>query len=307
MSAYYIGLIIQIAISVMTVVAVFAMTGLAGMFSLGQAAYMAVGAYVTFVLSRFLDIPFYLTGIFAICLSVFLSWLIAVPTLKLRRDYFALITVGFSQMITALVLLFEKFTRGSIGFSKIPRIDGLLWVTLASLALFVFWIRNLKYSRFGRMCIALKNDEVAARSFGIDVYRLKIKIYVLASAIASFAGILMAMRNRVITPDSFGWTQSAEMQIFLFFGGTNSLTGAVLSASVLKLIPEFMRNVTLFGVSMQEYRTIIYAILIIIVINFRPQGILGEKEISFKWFAHLIRKIKESFGKNNQKKNESYD
>jgi len=303
MSAYQVGLIIQICITVMTVVAVFAMTGLAGMFSLGQAAYMAIGAYVTFVFSRFLQIPFYITGIFAILLSIFLSWLIAVPTLKLRRDYFALITVGFSRMIYALVLLFEDYTRGSIGFSKIPRIDGLLWVSLGALILTIFWIRNLKYSRFGRMAIALKNDEIAARSFGIDVYHLKIKIYVLASAIASFAGILMAMRNRVITPDSFGWAQSAEMQIFLFFGGTNSLTGSILSAAGLRMLPEFVRNVNLFGVSMQEYRTIIYAILIIIVINFRPQGILGEKEINFRWLKNLFRRFKQSI----LKKNESYD
>jgi len=303
MTAYQTGLIIQISISIMTIVAIFAMTGLAGMFSLGQAAYMAIGAYVTFVLSRFLQIPFYLTAIFAILLSIFLSWLIAVPTLKLRRDYFALITVGFSQMVYALVLLFEDYTRGSIGFSKIPRIDGLLWITLGALILFIFWIRNLKYSRFGRMCIALKNDEIAARSFGIDVYHLKIKIYVLASAIASFAGILMAMRNRVITPDSFGWAQSAEMQIFLFFGGTNSLTGAILSAAGLKLIPEFVRDVTLFGTSMQEYRTIIYAILIIIVINFRPQGLLGEKEINFRWLTNLFKRFKKS----DMTKHESYD
>ncbi len=303
MSAYQTGLIVQISITIMTVVAVFAMTGLAGMFSLGQAAYMAVGAYVTFVLSRFLDIPYPITGIISILISILLSWIIAVPTLKLRRDYFALITVGFSQMILALVLLFEDFTRGSIGFSKIPRMDNLLLVSLVGLALIIFWIRNLKYSRFGRMCIALKNDEIAARSFGIDVYHLKIKIYVLASAIASFAGILMALRNRVITPDSFGWAQSAEMQIFLFFGGTNSLTGAILSAGGLKLLPEFVRDVTLFGVSMQEYRTIIYAILIIIVINFRPQGILGEKEINFKWLKNLYRRFKQSI----LKKNESYD
>jgi len=303
MSAYQTGLIVQISITIMTVVAVFAMTGLAGMFSLGQAAYMAVGAYVTFVLSRFLDIPYPITGIISILISILLSWIIAVPTLKLRRDYFALITVGFSQMILALVLLFEDFTRGSIGFSKIPRMDNLLLVSLVGLALIIFWIRNLKYSRFGRMCIALKNDEIAARSFGIDVYHLKIKIYVLASAIASFAGILMALRNRVITPDSFGWAQSAEMQIFLFFGGTNSLTGAILSAGGLKLLPEFVRDVTLFGVSMQEYRTIIYAILIIIVINFRPQGILGEKEINFRWLKNLFRRFKQSI----LKKNESYD
>ena len=294
MSAYQTGLMIQISISIMTVVAVFAMTGLAGMFSLGQAAYMAIGAYVTFVLSRFLDIPYPITGLIAILLSIFLAWLIAVPTLKLRRDYFALITVGFSQMIIALILLFEDFTRGSIGFSKIPRMDNLLLVTLIALVVIVFWVRNLKYSRFGRMCIALKNDEIAARSFGIDVYHLKIKIYVLASAIAGFAGILMALRNRVIVPDSFGWAHSTEMQIFLFFGGTNSLTGAVLSASTLKLIPEFVRDVTLFGTSMQEYRTIIYAILIIIVINFRPQGVLGERELNFRWLKKLANRFKKT-------------
>jgi len=294
MNAYQTGLIIQISISVMTVVAVFAMTGLAGMFSLGQAAYMAVGAYVTFVLSKYLEIPYTITGIFAILLCILLSWVIAIPTLKLRRDYFALITVGFSQMIIALILLLEDYTRGSIGFAKIPRIDNLFWIALGAMVLIIFWIRNLKYSRFGRMAIALKNDEVASRSFGIDVYKLKIKIYVLASAIAGFAGIIMAMRNRVITPDSFGWASSSEMQIFLFFGGTNSLTGAILSASILKWLPELLRNVTLFGISMQEYRTIIYSILIIIVINFRPQGILGEKEINFRWVGKLFGKLKKS-------------
>jgi len=160
-------------------------------------------------------------------------------------------------------------------------------------ALIIFWIRNLKYSRFGRMCIALKNDEVAARSFGIDVYKLKLKIYILASAIAAFAGILMALRNRVITPDSFGWASSAEMQIFLFFGGTNSLTGAILSATVLKMIPEFLRGINLFGTSLQEYRTIIYCIMIIIVINFRPQGILGEVELTTKWIRKLFSRSKD--------------
>lgn len=303
MSAYQSGLIIQVCISIMTVVAVFAMTGLAGMFSLGQAAYMAVGAYVTFVLARYLDIPYYFTGILAILLSIFLAWLIGVPTLKLRRDFFALLTVGFSSMVVAVILLFEKYTNGSIGFSKIPRANGLLWVSLLTTALIIFWIRNLKYSRFGRMCIALKNDEVAARSFGIDVYKLKLKIYILASAIAAFAGILMALRNRVITPDSFGWASSAEMQIFLFFGGTNSLTGAILSASVLKLIPEFLRGIKLFGTSLQEYRTIIYCIMIIIVINFRPQGILGELELSTKWIRKLFSRSKN----NAVPKSENYE
>lgn len=294
MSAYQIGLIIQVCISIMTVVAIFAMTGLAGMFSLGQAAYMAIGAYITFVLSRLFDIPYYFTGAFAILLCILLAWIIGVPTLKLRRDYFALITVGFGQMVVAVILIFEEYTNGSIGFARIPRSDFLLPVSIFATIFVVFCIRNLKYSRFGRMCIALKTDEIAARSFGIDVYRLKIKIYILASAIAGFAGIITAMRNRVITPDTFGWTQSAEMQIFLFFGGTNSLTGAALSAFSLKLIPEFLRGISLFGISLQEYRTIIYCILIIVVINFRPQGILGEKELSLKWAKRLIGRLRKT-------------
>lgn len=290
MNLYQIGIIIQICISIMTVVAVFAITGLAGMFSLGQAAYMAIGAYVTFVLHYLLKWPYYITGLIALGICSLVALIIGLPTLKLRRDYFALITVGLGQMVVSVILLLEKYTNGSIGFSKIPRAPQLLWVTLFSTIFIIFCIRNLKYSRFGRMAIALKNDEIAAKSFGIDVYKVKLKIYILASIIAGFAGIIMAIRNRVITPDSFGWSTSAEMQIFLFFGGTNSLTGAVLSTITLRIFPELTRSVKLFGTSLQEYRTILYCILIIIVISFRPQGVLGERELSFGWLKRLLNR-----------------
>jgi branched-chain amino acid transport system permease protein len=288
MNLYQIGIIIQVCISVMTVVAVFAITGLAGMFSFGQAAYMAIGAYVTFVLYYLLKWPYYITGLIALALCGLVALIIGIPTLKLRSDFFALITVGLGQMIIAVILLLEKYTNGSIGFSKIPKVPQLLWITLFSTALIIYLIRNLKYSRFGRMAIALKNDEIAAKSFGIDVYQLKLKLYILASIIAGYAGIIMAIRNRVITPDSFGWSTSAEMQIFLFFGGTNSLTGAILSAITLRILPEFVRNIKFFGTSLQEYRTILYCIMIILVIDFRPQGILGERELSL---ASLIKRF----------------
>ena len=114
------------------------------------------------------------------------------------------------------------------------------------------------------------------------MYRLKIKTYILASIIACIAGILFGMRNRVIGPEAFGWAQSAEMQLFLFFGGTNSLTGSVIAAFLLKLMPELFRGIVVFGKSLQEYRTIIYCVLIILVINYRQKGLLGEKELDFK-------------------------
>ena len=207
------------------------------------------------------------------------------------------LSVGFSNMVASIVILLEKWTNAAIGFSKIPKVKGLVWIMLGVTVLIIFMVRNLKYSRFGRMCIALKNDPIAARSFGIDVYRLKVKIYVLSSVITAVAGIMYGLRNRVIMPDAFGWSASAEMQIFLFFGGTNSLSGSIISAVVLKLLPEFLRGITVLGQSLQNCRTILYCILIIIVLNFRTQGILGEHEISFKGLGRLFSKRKGASGK----------
>ena len=291
MSAYEIGLIIQSCISVITVAAVFAMTGLAGMFSLGQAAYMSVGAYATFLTAHYFGLPVLPACVLGVLLNVVIAYIIARPTLRLRRDYFALITVGLSQAVVALIITFKQYTNGSLGFARIPKVNNLLYITIAITVLVVFCIRNFKYSRFGRMCIALKNDELAAKSFGIDVYNLKIKVYVVASAIAAVAGILYALKNRLIEPNAFAWAQSAEMQIFLFFGGTNSLTGAVISAFSLKLLPELMRGITLFGQSMQEYRTMAYCVLIIVVLNFRTQGLFGEKELNLGFLKRAVSRL----------------
>ena len=282
MSPYQLGLIMMACISVINVSGVFAITSLGGMFSLGQAGYMAIGSYITFVLAHQFDVPILVSSVIAISTGALAAWLISVPTLKLRRDYFALLSVAFGQVVISLIILFPDYTNGSIGFSRIPRIPNLFYIVLGITALIVFCVRNLKYSRFGRMLIALKTDEITAKSFGIDVYRLKIMTYILSSIIACIAGILFGMRNRVIGPEAFGWAQSAEMQLFLFFGGTNSLTGSVIAAFILKLLPELFRGIVVFGKSLQEYRTVIYCLLIILVINYRQKGLMGEKELGFK-------------------------
>ncbi len=300
MSSYHIGLIIQACITIISITGIFALTGLAGMFSLGQAGYMAIGAYVTFIVANKLGVSFWLTSLVGIAFSAFIACIAAYPTVRLRKDYFSLITIGLGQAITALLITFSGITNGAQGFTKIPKVKNLVVIVLVMTVIVIIAIRNLKYSRFGRMCIALKNDELAAKSFAINVYNLKIKIYVLASIIASIAGILMGLQSRVLLPESFGWTASSELEIFLFFGGTNSLTGAVISGGLLKVLPEFFRNVTLFGQSMQEYRTILYCILIIIVLNVRPNGLFGEYELNFNFLRKLKGKdkqLKENGGK----------
>ena len=290
MSNYQISLVMMACISVITVCGVFSMTSLAGMFSLGQAAYMSISAYLTFCLAKYLSLPVITTAVIGIVASGLIALIISLPTLKLRRDYFALLSVAFGQMISSIVILLGDYTNASIGFSKIPKVKGLVWIILGITVLIVFMVRNLKYSRFGRMCIALKTDEIAARSFGIDVYRLKVKIYVLASMIAAVGGICYGLRNRVISPDAFDWSLSAEMQILLFFGGTNSLTGSVISAAGLKVLPEFLKGIKLFGIDLQSFKTVIYCLLIIIVINFRTKGIMGESELSFNWLKRTARR-----------------
>lgn len=178
MSNYQLSLIMLACISVITVCGVFSMTSLAGMFSLGQAAYMSICAYLTFCLAKYLNMPIWSTAIIGIAASGFIAFVISLPTLKLRRDYFALLSVAFGQMVSSIVILLGDYTNASIGFSKIPKVKGLVYIILGITALIVFMVRNLKYSRFGRMCIALKTDEISARSFGINVYQLKVKVYV---------------------------------------------------------------------------------------------------------------------------------
>lgn len=299
MSSYYISLLIQACISVISIAGIFALTGLAGMFSLGQAGYMAIGAYVTFIAASKLGVSFWFTILFGIAFSSLIAFIAAYPTVRLRKDYFSLISIGFGQAVTALLITFSKLTNGSQGFTKIPKVKNLVIVVVVITIITVIAIRNLKYSRFGRMCIALKNDELAAKSFAINVYNLKIKIYVLASIIASIAGILLGLQSRVLLPETFGWTQSSELEIFLFFGGTNSLTGSVISGFVLKILPELLRSVKVFGQSMQEYRTILYCVLIIIVLNVRPSGLFGEYEFNLKFIKKLLRKNTKETG--NQK------
>lgn len=291
MNNYQLGLIMNSCISVIGVTGVFIITSLAGMFSLGQAAYMAISAYITFVVAKMFGLPLLVTSVLGLAVSGLCAYVIAVPTLKLRKDYFALITMGFGEMMSSIIIMLDKYTNGSIGFSRIPKVKNVFWLIIGITIFVLFFAWSLKKSRFGRMCIALKTDETAAKSFGVDVYHLKIKVYVIGSIICGLAGILYGLKNRVITPDGFSWNLSAEMQIFLFFGGTNSLTGSALASFLLKLIPETLRTVKVFGVSLQEFRTVIYGLLILLVINFRPNGVMGTKEFTWKGLVGFLKRI----------------
>ena len=128
MNNYQLGLIMNSCISVIGVTSVFICTSLAGMFSLGQAAFMTISAYITFVVAKMFGLPIILTAILGIGASALCAYIISVPTLKLRKDYFSLITMGFGEMISAIVIMLDKYTNGSIGFSRIPKVKSIFWI-----------------------------------------------------------------------------------------------------------------------------------------------------------------------------------
>jgi len=280
------SVIVFTLITIIGVVSIFPLTGLTGLFSFGQAAYMAVGAYIAGILAVFYQMPLIVCGLAGVLGCGVLSMIVGYPTLKLRRDFFALMSLFLGEAIKAVLNASGNITGGAQGLSSIPKWVGLPGVIVGTIVV-VALVAFMKYSRFGRMCLAIKTDELAAKSFGISVFATKMKVYVFTSMIAGFAGVLYAFYIQYIDPNMFGWTTSSSWVIFLFFGGTVSLTGSVLSAAILTMLPEMLRFAS-------ELRTVIYCVIIIAVLNFRPQGLLGDKEISdlFKWIKSKLAKPK---------------
>ena len=270
--SYYITVLTNVGITLVGVMSVFVVTGLTGLFSLGQASFMAIGAYVAGLLAKTFGLSFLPCAIIAVLVGGLFGALIALPTVRLRRDYIALITFGFGQAITAVINNLTGITGGATGLMSIPRYVT-PWHVLISVIAIGFLVWNLKKSRFGRQCIALKSDELAANAMGINVNLIKTQAFIIASMITAYAGVLYAFHTTYVDAKIFTWNRSAEWLIVVFFGGMGSMTGALLSGFVLGLLPEVLRATS-------NLRIIIYCAIVLITINFRPQGMLGTYEFS---------------------------
>lgn len=268
-------------ITVIAVTGVFVLTGLTGLFSLGQAAFMAIGAYVAGVLVVNYHLSFPLAVIVALIIGLLTGLIVGLPTIRLRRDYISLVTLGFGEAIAALLNESVNVTGGATGLSGVPQVTTFP-IALISAVVCIFLVRNFKYSKFGRQAIALRSDELAAKSMGINSTRVKMTAFLLASVLTTYAGVLYVFYTTYVDPSMFGWTQSAEWIIMVFFGGINSLTGSIFAAAFLTALPEALRFAS-------EWQVAIYSVLVILILNFRPSGIFGEYELSLKW---LRRKFK---------------
>jgi branched-chain amino acid transport system permease protein len=268
----YISIFIQIFITVTSVVGIFVLTGMTGMFSLGQAAFMAIGAYTSGILVVKLGLPFPLSCALAVTAAVVVGFIVGLPTVRLRRDYISLVTLGFGEAITALLNRMTPLTGGAAGFSGIPPKTNFLLASISTVVVICI-VRWFKISKYGRQCIAVRNDELAAKAVGINVPRIKMIAFLLSVAVTAWAGCLYAFYTTYVDPSVFGWKTSANWVIIVFFGGINSLTGSILSSFILTGLPELLRFLL-------SYRTVFYAFLVILVINFKPEGLLGNWELT---------------------------
>jgi len=249
------------------VLSVYPLSGLTGLFSLGQGAFIAIGAYTAAIGTLQYKLPPAISMVLAIGIGILGGVIVGVPTLKLRRDYFLLITFGFSEMVRALLLWMAQLTGGAMGIAGIPYAAGLPLIAVSAAFIF-FLVANITKSGFRRNCIAIRDDELAAQAIGINVYWHKIKVFILSASISAYGGALYAFNMMFIEPNLFDWLESAKLIIIIFVGGMNSLLGVFLMSVIYYTFGEVFRFASI-------WRDLILGVLVIVVLIFRPQGLFG--------------------------------
>lgn len=254
--------------------------GIAGQLVLGYAAFYAVGAYTYALLNQYLGLGFWTCLPIAGFITVVAGLLLAFPVLRLRGDYLAIVTLGFGEIVRLLLINWANFTGGNRGIANIPR-PGLFGLELSPEAstIYIYYlclfaaiitiiiVARLINSRVGLALQALREDEIASEAMGIDLRKIKLSAFALGSCWAGFAGVLFAARNSYINPTSFTFMDSAMILSMVVLGGMGSIVGVALAALVLTLLPEYLR-------AFSEYRMLIFGLLMVTMMVFRPQGII---------------------------------
>jgi len=275
---YILGIFILSAINLVAVLGLSILTGFTGLFSFGHAGFMAIGAYVSAIVTARMNLPFgagnFIAGIIAAgfaagIISIFLGRL----TLNLKGDYFCIATMGFGEAIR-LLLNNWKWVGGARGWESIPQFRGFSTVipfAIAAIAVVVSW--NLVNSRQGRNMVAVREEELAAQMAGINVMRTKMIALVASAVLAGMAGALMANFVGFIAPKTFNMVKSTELTITVIFGGLGSISGSVLGAILLTALPEIFR-------AFANWRLVFYGLAVIVIMVGRPQGLIGGMELT---------------------------
>jgi len=278
LNQYYQINLSSVCINIILAVSLSLINGFTGQLSLGHAGFMAVGAYVAVIITNMLDLHF-IIGILGACLSAGLAgFIIGVPTLRLKGDYLAIATLAFGEIIR-VVLQNINYVNGPAGIMGIPKLTTWPWL-FGTTVLTVLVIVNLINSSYGRAIISVREDETASELMGINTTKYKILAFVIGAMFAGLAGALYAHYFYIIKPETFNFLKSFDILIMVVLGGLGSTTGAIIAAV-------FVTALTAALQSFPAIRMILYALILIIVMIYRPQGLMGNKELSMKTFGRI--------------------
>jgi branched-chain amino acid transport system permease protein len=288
---YYMRIVLLSGIAITLAVSLNLINGFTGQFSIGHAGFMAVGAYssayFTVNCSPWFNnklgvgllatiILYGLATIIGAVAAAIAGLVVGVPSLRLKGDYLAIVTLGFGQIIVVLLNNIEA-VGGARGYSGIPIVQSFFWIFLIAV-LTVVIVYNIVHSAFGRALISIREDELASEAMGINTTRYKVMAFVISSAMAGAGGALLAHFDGYLNPKSFEFIKSFEILIMIILGGLGSIVGSILGAILLTVLPEALR-------SFAEYRMVIYSVLLIVLMITRPQGLLGNIDPFKGWRA----------------------
>ncbi len=291
------------AVNAIMAISVNVVCGVTGQLSLGQAGFQAIGAYAVVLLTSSCHVPLPVSIVLAGLIAALFGLIIGFPTLKLEGDYLAIVTLAFGEIIRVILVNLKSITGGPNGMrfltfkNSVPAGHGtaVAYLTIVgSLVLIIVLFQNFLRSTYGRAILAVREDPVAANSNGIFVFRNKMVGFVIASFIAGVGGALYAPLIGFIQPKIFDFNASINDLIYVVLGGMGSMTGSVLAAFVLTGLQEGLRF-------LKDYRLLIYPVILIVMMLFRPQGLLGNREISFvKIWDSIPQLWKKIFAKKTQ-------
>lgn len=266
--------VVNIFINIILAVGLNLIVGFSGQLSLGHAGFMAIGAYATGILLS--NIPstggFVISILMGMILAGLVALVVGIPTLRLKGDYFAIATLGASEIIRVAILNLPDLTNGAVGISGIPLIADWRFAYFAA-ALTILVVSNYIRSSPGRATISIREDEIAAESLSIQTTYYKNLAFLIGAVTAALAGSIHASYFGVINPDQFTFNKSIDVLIIVVFGGIGSVTGSIVAAIALGIINVYLQQ---FG----ALRMIVYALVLILIMIFKPSGLMGNVEFS---------------------------
>ncbi|HGR4767090.1 TPA: branched-chain amino acid ABC transporter permease [Streptococcus pneumoniae] len=284
LNLFYVQILQQIGINIILAVGLNLIVGFSGQFSLGHAGFMAIGAYAAAIIGS--KSPTYGAFFGAMLVGALLSGavalLVGIPTLRLKGDYLAVATLGVSEIIRIFIINGGSLTNGAAGILGIPNFTTwqmvYFFVVITTIA-----ILNFLRSPIGRSTLSVREDEIAAESVGVNTTKIKIIAFVFGAITASIAGSLQAGFIGSVVPKDYTFINSINVLIIVVFGGLGSITGAIVSAIVLGILNMLLQDVA-------SVRMIIYALALVLVMIFRPGGLLGTWELSLSRFFKKSKK-----------------